>query len=45
MRESFAATQPRGLSFSRDVIAPGVTIIFALFLVFGSKRIAKLIRK
>ena len=42
---SFVATQPRGLSFSRDVIAPGVTIIFALFLVFGSKRISRLISK
>ena len=41
----FAATHPRGLTFSRDVIAPGVTAILALFLVLGSKRIAKLISK
>ena len=45
MRESFAATHPRGLIFSRELVAPGVTLIFALFLVFGSKRIAKLISK
>ena len=36
----FAATQPEGLSFSRDFIEPGVTILISLCLIFGSKFIA-----
>lgn len=35
----FAATQPAGLSFSRDFIDPGITIIISLCLIFGAKYI------
>jgi hypothetical protein len=36
----FGATQPEGLTFSRDFIEPCVTILISLCLIFGSKYIA-----
>ena len=45
MASSFAATQPDGLSFSRDFVEPGVTILLSLCLIFGSKYIAAFLTK
>jgi hypothetical protein len=45
MDSPFAATQPAGLSFSRDFIKPSVTILISLFLIFGSKYIADFLIK
>ncbi len=39
MGSPFAATQPAGVSFSRDFIGPGVTIFISLCLIFGAKYI------
>ena len=41
----FAATQPEGLSFSRDFIEPSVTIFISLCLIFGSKYIVAFLTK
>ena len=41
----FAATQPEGLSFSRDFIEPSVTILISLCLIFGSKYIVAFLAK
>ena len=45
MASPFAATQPEGLSFSRDFVEPGVTILLSLCLIFGSKYIAAFLTK
>jgi hypothetical protein len=41
--EAFAATYPQSLSFSTDMITPGITIAFSLLLIFGSKIIVRII--
>jgi hypothetical protein len=45
MASPFTATQPEGLSFSRNLIEPGVTILISLCLIFGSKYIAAFLAK
>jgi hypothetical protein len=45
IRNPFAATQPQGLSFSSDYIAPCVTLIAALLLIFGAKHITAFLTK
>ncbi|MCP3942843.1 MAG: hypothetical protein GY710_15340 [Desulfobacteraceae bacterium] len=37
-------TMPKGLIFSKDLLTVTLTIIFSLFLIFGSKMIDKIIR-
>ena len=44
-REPFAATQPQGLAFSLDYIAPGVTLLASLGLIFGAKHISAFLEK
>lgn len=41
----FAATQPKGLTFSLDFAEPGFTLLFSLLLIIGSKRIAEFLEK
>jgi hypothetical protein len=45
MASPFAATQPEGLSFSRDFIEPSITIALSLSLIFGAKYIAAFLTK
>ncbi len=45
MRASFAASQPNGLTFSMNFIPPIVTLLFSLFLMFGSGKIAAFLGK
>ncbi len=45
MRAAFGTTQPNGLTFSRDFISPIVTLLFSLFLIFGSGKIAAFLEK
>ena len=45
MASTFAARQPDGLSFSRDFIQPGVTILISLCLIFGSNFIVAFLKK
>ncbi len=45
MGASFAATQPNGLTFSMNFIPPLVTLLFSLFLMFGSGKIAAFLVK
>lgn len=45
MRAAIGATQPNGLTFSRDFISPVVTLLFSLFLIFGSGKIAAFLEK
>lgn len=44
-RTSIAATYPKGLMFTKDLLEPGITIVVSLILVFGSRFLAKLIYK
>lgn len=43
MGEDLGATYPPSLNFTGDIVEPGVTIVFALFLIFGSKIFTKLV--
>ena len=45
MRAVFAATQPNGLTFSPSFISPIATLLFSLFLIFGSRKIAAFLEK
>ena len=45
MASPFAATQPAGLSISRDFIDPGLTIFISLCLIFGAKYITTFLTK
>jgi hypothetical protein len=45
MASVFAASQPKGLTFSLDFIAPVVTLVFSLLLIFYSKSIAEFLEK
>lgn len=40
-----AASQPQGLSWSKDMIVPCITIVLSLFLIFGAKQLAKWLDK
>ncbi len=45
MRAAFAATQPNGLTFSLNFIAPITILLFSLFLIFGSRNIAAFLER
>jgi hypothetical protein len=45
MYTAFAATQPKGITFSLIFISPVLTLLFSLFLIFGSGKIAAFLEK
>jgi hypothetical protein len=45
MTNPFAATQPKGLTFSPEYIEPVITLVVSLLLIFGSKYIAAFLEK
>lgn len=45
IRDPFAATQPQGLTFSSNYIAPLVTLAASLLLIFGAKHITAFLTK
>ncbi len=45
LRTEFAATQPKGLTFSPNFISPIATLLFSLLLIFCSGKIAAYLEK